>query len=505
MFGIECVPHCSQVRYPSICLTFSVPARLETDTDKAINLYRLEHGINMRKNFLVLFMGLSVLLTVNTASAKNTKVHEYNFDNGLKLLVKQDHRAPVVVSQVWYKVGASSEYNGITGVSHVLEHMMFKGTDKIKPGDFSKIIKENGGRDNAFTGRDYTAYFQLLEKSRLEVSFEMEADRMRNLTLPAEEFKKEIEVVKEERRMRTDDKPRSLTYEQFNSIAYDNNPYKNPIIGWMDDLDNMNVDDLRYWYQKWYAPNNATIVVVGDVDPDEVYALATKHFGPLKKEDVAILKPRKERKQLGPRRVTVRAPAQVPYMLMGYKVPVLRTVEHKWEPYALEVLAGVLSGSGSSRFPKILVRDKQVAVSADVGYNMHAKYDEMFLFDAVPAQGQTMESVEQAIMQQIEIIKKEKVSDAELNRVKAQVIAGDVYEKDSVFYQAMVLGTLETVGLKWQMADDYLTMIKSITPEQIQQVAKKYFVDDHLTVAVLEPQSMDGKQRRSPNPVSTRH
>jgi len=460
----------------------------------------------MRKYFLAVLIGLPVLvsLSISTVSAK-TAVHEYDFENGLKLLVKEDHRAPVVVSQVWYKVGSSSEYNGITGVSHVLEHMMFKGTDKFKPGDFSKIIKENGGRDNAFTGRDYTAYFQLLEKSRLEVSFEMEADRMRNLTLPEEEFKKEIEVVKEERRMRTDDKPRSLTYEQFNAAAYDNNPYKNPIIGWMDDLDNMNVDDLRDWYQKWYAPNNATIVVAGDVDPDEVYELARKHFGPLKREEVATLKPRKERTQLGPRRVTVRAPAQVPYMLMGYKVPVLRTVEHDWEPYALEVLAGVLSGSGSSRLPKMLVRDQQIAVNADVGYNMHAKYDEMFLFDATPAQGQTVASVENAILEQIEIVKKEKVSDAELNRVKAQVIAGDVYEKDSVFYQAMVIGTLETAGLKWQMADEYLERIKAVTAEQVQQVAQKYFVDTHLTVAVLEPQSMASKKQRPHNPVSTRH
>ena len=458
----------------------------------------------MRKYLLALLLGLPVLVSINTAHATSA-VHEYHLDNGLKLLVKEDHRAPVVVSQVWYKVGASSEYNGITGISHVLEHMMFKGTERFKPGEFSKIIKENGGRDNAFTGRDYTAYFQLLDKSRLEVSFEMEADRMRNLTLPEEEFKKEVEVVKEERRMRTEDKPRSLTYEQFNSIAYDNNPYKNPIIGWMDDLDNMNVADLREWYQKWYAPNNATVVVAGDVKPDEVYALAQKHFGPLAAEQVTELKPRKERKQLGPRRVIVRAPAQVPYMIMGYKTPVLRTVEQEWEPYALEVLAGVLSGSGSSRFPKTLVREKQIAVSADVGYNMHAKYDEMFLFDATPAQGQSINNVEQAILEQIELVKKEKISEAELNRVKAQVIAADVYEKDSVFYQAMTLGTLETTGLKWQMADEYLEKIKAVTAEQVQQVAQKYFIEDHLTVAVLEPQSMDKKQQRSPKPVSTRH
>ncbi len=461
----------------------------------------------MRRYQLILFSGLLTgsLFGVSFLAQAKSNVHEYELSNGLKLLVKEDHRAPVVVSQVWYKVGGSSEYSGITGVSHVLEHMMFKGTEKIKPGDFSKIIKENGGRDNAFTGKDYTAYFQLLEKSRLEVSFKMEADRMRNLILPEKEFSKEIEVVKEERRMRTDDKPRSLTYEQFNSTAYDNNPYKNPIIGWMNDLDNMNVADLRQWYEMWYTPNNATVVVAGDVNADEVYELAKKHFGPIARHEVATLKPRQERKQLGPRRVVVRTPAQVPYLLMGYKVPVLRTVKEDWEPYALEVLAGVLSGSGSSRLPKILVREKQIVVNADVGYNMHAKYDEMFLFDATPAQGKSVKQAEQAILEQIEELKKNTVSDAELDRIKAQVIASDVYEKDSVFYQAMILGTLETVGLNWKMADDYLDKIKLVTAEQVQQVAQKYLIDDQLTVAVLEPQSMASKTARQPNPNSTRH
>ena len=438
-------------------------------------------------------------------TAPGSEVHEYMLENGLKLLVKEDHRAPVVVSQIWYKVGSSSEHNGVTGVSHVLEHMMFKGTEKFKPGEFSRIIKENGGRDNAFTGQDYTAYFQLLEKSRLEVSFEMEADRMRNLILPEDEFIKEIEVVKEERRMRTDDKPRSLTYEQFNSTAYDNNPYKNPVIGWMDDLNNMNVADLRQWYEKWYAPNNAVLVVVGDVVPDEVYALAKKYFASIPKGKVATLKPRAERDQLGPRRVTVRAPAQVPYLIMGYKVPVLRTVKEEWEPYALEVLAWVLGGSGSSRFSKTLVREKQIVVNADAGYNMHSKYNEMFLFAATPAQGKSVADVEKAILEQIELVKKHKVAEAELDRIKAQVIAGDVFQKDSVFYQAMELGMLETVGLKWQMSESYLEKIKSVTAEQVQKVAQKYLIENRLTIAVLEPQSMKTKEKRPSKPISIRH
>jgi zinc protease len=327
---------------------------------------------------------------------------------------------------------------------------------------------------------------------------------MRNLTLPEKEFKKEVEVVKEERRMRTDDKPRALTYEQFNSVAYDNSPYQNPTIGWMNDLDNMKVADLRKWYQMWYAPNNATVVVVGDVVPDEVYELAKQYFGPLKSEELPDLKPREERPQIGPREVTVRVPAEVPYLMMGYKVPVLRTATTDWEPYALEVLAAVLSGSRSSRLPKTLIRDQQIAVNADVGYDLQSKFDEMFVFDATPAQGQPVESVQKALLEQIDLVKKEKISQAELQRVKAQVIADDVYQKDSVFYQAMVLGMLETTGLSYKLADEYVDKIKSVTPEQVQQVAQKYFIKNHLTVAILDPQSMDQTKPASHQPVSAK-
>jgi len=217
------------------------------------------------------------VLSVNGALAAS-QVQEFKMANGMKVLVREDHRAPVVVSQVWYKVGSSYEHSGITGVSHVLEHMMFKGTKKHAAGEFSRIIAENGGRENAFTGKDFTAYFQQLEKSRLKVSFEMEADRMRNLTLPEEEFKKELAVVIEERRTRTEDKASSLTSEQFYATAFTNNPYHQPVIGWMNDLENMAVSDLRDWYEKFYAPNNATLVVVGDVNAEDVFELAKKYF-----------------------------------------------------------------------------------------------------------------------------------------------------------------------------------------------------------------------------------
>jgi zinc protease len=415
------------------------------------------------------------------------QVHEFTLANGMKVLVKEDHRAPVVVTQVWYKVGSSYEHNGITGISHVLEHMMFKGTDKHGPSEFSRIIAENGGSENAFTGADYTAYFQQLEKSRLPISFELEADRMRNLTLPEEEFKKEVAVVMEERRLRTEDKPRSLTLEQFYANAFVTSPYHHPIIGWMNDLENLTVSNLRSWYQRWYAPNNATLVVVGDVNAQEVLSLARQYFEPLKVDQITPVKPRLETEQRGPRRIVVKAPAKLPYLLMGYKVPVLNTASEEWEPYALEVLAGILSGSGSARLPRDLVRKQQIAASADVSYDLYSRLGDIFVFDATPAEGHSIDEVEQAWRDQVKRLNTGLVEEDELARIKAQVVASKIYEQDSIFYQAMQMGILETVGLGWQKLDEYPARIRAVTAAQVQAVAKKYLVDDQLTVAVLEP------------------
>lgn len=426
-----------------------------------------------------------------------TQVKEFKMANGMKVLVKEDHRAPVVVSQVWYKVGSSYEHSGITGVSHVLEHMMFKGTDKHPAGEFSRIIAENGGRENAFTGKDFTAYFQQLEKSRLKVSFEMEADRMRNLTLPEEEFKKELAVVMEERRMRTEDKATALTSEQFYATAFTNNPYHQPIIGSMNDLENMKVADLKSWYEKFYAPNNATLVVAGDVNAEEVFDLAKEYFSQLEPSEIAKIKPRLDAEQKGERRITVKAPARLPYMVMGYKVPSYKTAKEEWEPYALDVLAYVLSGGSSSRFSKSLVRKQQIAVNADTGYGLFSRLDELFLIDATPAKGYSVKQLETAINKEIDLVKTRLVSKKELERIKAQAVAEKVYEKDSIFYQAMQIGMLETIGLDWRLNDSYTKRIREVTAKQIQAVAKKYLVNDTLTVAVLDPQPLTAKKRRT--------
>jgi len=422
-------------------------------------------------------------------------VHEYQLDNGLKLIVKEDHRAPVVVSQVWYKVGASYEHDGITGVSHVLEHMMFKGTDDHPAGEFSRIISENGGSENAFTSKDYTAYFQKLEKSRLAISFELEADRMRNLHLQEEEFQKEIKVVMEERRMRTDDKPTALTYEQFAAMAFISSSVRIPTIGWMNDLENMQLEDLQRWYQRWYAPNNAIVVVAGDVDPEAVLKLAKKYFGPLEPEVIVPPKPRIEPPQKGRRDLTVQAPAEVPYTVMGYKVPAVATATESREPYALEVLANILDGGDSSRLTRELVRGSQIASSAGAGYDLYDRQAGLFLLDGTPAGSHSVAELQQALFKQIQLLKDEPVTDEELSRVKSRVVASAVYELDSAFYQAMKIGQLEAIGLDWRLADEYVQRINAVTAEQVQAVAKKYLVEEALTVAVLDPLPMEtGRQ-----------
>ncbi|MDZ7735010.1 MAG: pitrilysin family protein [Gammaproteobacteria bacterium] len=443
---------------------------------------------------------------VKAAEVQEAEVHEYEFDNGLKLFVKPDRRAPVVVSQVWYGIGGSYETDGKTGLSHALEHMMFQGTEKYPDGEFSRIIAANGGQENAFTGADYTAYYQKLEASRLPISFELEADRMRNLVLQEKDFEKEIEVIKEERRMRTEDSPQSFTHEVAMSVAYQTSPYQQPIIGWMHDLHNLTIADLQDWYERWYAPNNALLVVVGDVDPDEVHELARKHFADLPAEDFTPPPPRPEVKQHGVKRVTVKRAAELPYLLMGYKVPVLKTAQldedlgvPEWEPYALEVLSGILDGGDSARLSRELVREQQVAASASAGYNLSARlHTSLLTLSGTPAQGHTINELEQAIRGQIEKLRSEPVTPAELERVKTQVVASAVYERDSMFYQAYLIGLLETVGLEWQMIDEYVDKVQAVTAEQVQAVAKKYLVDDGLTVAELDPQPGDDTNPRQP-------
>jgi len=435
-----------------------------------------------------ILLGAILCLPFLAHSVEPTEVYEKTLDNGLKILLKVDQRAPVVVTQIWYKVGSSYEPNGITGISHMLEHMMFKGTHKYPMGEFSRIIAENGGNENAFTGSDYTAYFQTLEKSRLEISFELEADRMRNLNLLQSELDKELEVVTEERRMRTEDKPRAKLNEHFNAMIFSNSPYKNPIIGWPEDIAAYKVADLQAWYQRWYAPNNATLVVVGDINPAAVFKLAKKHFAALKPSLIKALKPQIEIQQHGKRQMQMKLPAKLPYLSMAYKVPSLNTIQDQQEAYALEVLAGVLDGGNSSRLSSRLIRGQQIAVSAGASYSFGSRLADTFDFSGTPAEGNTVQILEAALKHEIKQLQTELISVEELQRIKAQVLAQAVYQQDSNFYQAMLLGMFETVGLGWQEVDQYVPKINQVTAEQVRAVAQKYLIEEHLNVAYLDPQ-----------------
>lgn len=439
-----------------------------------------------------------VALLLQVASVAQAQVYERTLSNGLKVIVKEDHRAPVLVQQVWYRAGSMDERTGVTGVAHVLEHMMFKGTKDVPVGQFSKVIAAAGGRENAFTSYDHTAYFQQLHKSKLPLAMKLESDRMHNLLMSEKEFAKEIKVVMEERRWRTDDEPRSLMFERLMAAAFQEHPYHNPVIGWMTDLQNMTADDALAWYQTWYAPNNATLVVAGDVRASEVFALAQRHYGGIPAAELPQRKAVGESAQLGIKRLTVKAPAELPFIVMAWQAPTLRDAEKDWKPYALDVLVGVLDGNSSARLNKSLVREQQVAMDVGTGYDSVARGPGLFVIEATPREGKTVGDVEAALRAQLALLVRDGVSAEELQRVKAQVLAGEVYKRDSVFYQAMQIGMLESAGMSHKDIPVMLEKLQTVTAQQVQEVARELFNDDRLTVATLDPQPLSDKPKANP-------
>lgn len=418
-------------------------------------------------------------------------VHEYHLKNGLTVLVEEDHRAPIVISEIWYKVGSSYEPNGITGISHALEHMMFRGTKKFGPGVLEKIVSENGGKQNAFTDSDFTAYYQKFSADKLAISFELEADRMRNLLLRPQDFLKEIQVVMEERRMRVDDNPQEILLERLNAAAFVASPYHHPVIGWKNDLQNMTVEDLRKWYETWYAPNNAILVVVGDVKPNLVYQLAQTYFSNLKSITLPKIKPEKDLPPLGEKRLIIHTPAQLPWLVMAYPVPVIKQGLNSQDPYVLHLIATLLSGGNSARFAKNLVRDQQIAADANAFYNPINRLDSLFLLQATPTSGHSLSELESSLLKQIKQIQTFSVNTEELARAKAQIAAEKIYREDSITAKANELGSLAAINLPWQIERDYLKHINAITPRQIQAVANKYLLASHLTIAYLLPVSIN--------------
>lgn len=454
--------------------------------------------------FLFALLASAIAAGASGAAGAQGAVQERKLANGLRVLVKEDHRAPTVLHMVWYRAGSMDEVSGTSGVAHVLEHMMFKGTRTVKNGEFSRRVAAAGGRENAFTNRDYTAYFQQVPKVALPQMLQLEADRMSKLLVSAEEFSREIKVVMEERRLRTEDQPRALVAEALNAEAFFAHPYRRPVIGWMNDLESMTHSDALDWYKRWYVPNNAFVVVVGDVKAEEVFALAQKYYGGIKAGPLPVRKPQTEPEQRGVRRLVVKAPAELPYLLMGWKCPVLRDVDKDWQPYALEVLAGVLDGNEAARLNQSLVRNSRLASEAGAGYDATARGPGMCFLEGTPSQGRSAAELEAGLRAEVARIVQDGVTEDELARVKAQVVAGQVFKRDSVFGQAMEIGQFETTGLSHRDIDRVLARIKAVTAEQVRAAAKEYFIDDALTVVVLEPQALDQKKPR-PGPPGTRH
>ena len=436
----------------------------------------------------LLLLALCLPSLAGASSAPAT--HEFRLDNGLKLIVREDHRAPVVVSQLWYKVGSSYETPGKTGLSHALEHMMFKGSAKLGPGESSRVLRELGAEENAFTSDDYTAYYQVLASDRLSVAFELEADRLASLRLPPEEFKREIEVIKEERRLRTEDNPSAKAYERFQALAFPASGYHTPTIGWMADLERMTVEELRAWYETWYVPNNATLVVVGDVVPSEVHALAQRYFGSIAQRPVPQAQIPLELSTPGQRLLTLHLPTQLPSLMMGFNVPGLATSKAPREVHALRLIGALLDGGYSARLPSRLERGEELVSGAGSSYDAYTRGDSLFVLSATPnvQKGKTLAEVEAGLWRQLEDLKTTPPSAEELARVRAQVIAGLVYERDSITSQATTIGQLETVGLSWQLMDGELAELSAVTPSDIQQAARTYFTRDRLSVAHILPE-----------------
>lgn len=421
------------------------------------------------------------------------RVSETVLPNGLKVILLENHKAPVVTFQVWYRVGSRDEGWGKTGLSHVLEHMMFKGTTRFGPEDFSRIIQENGGNDNAFTSADYTGYFENLSADRIDVALELEADRMVNLILREEDFRTERMVVMEERRMRTEDDPRTFLLEQLKATAFQQQPYRWPVIGWMQDLERLTLEDLRQYYRLYYNPVNAFIVVVGDFKKEELLPRIETTFGAIPKGIPPDQKKSIDPPQSGERRIVVKKEAQLPFLVMGYHVPNLPEPDS----YVLEVIATLLSDGKSSRFYRNLVRGRELALSAEAENSLLARDPGLFLISAEPLPGKELATVEKALDEELGKLRREPVPAQELEKVKNLIEASFLMAQDSLFFQAMLLAQFE-IASTWRAVDDYLPSIRKVTSEDIQRVANQYLIPDRRTAGALVPLPLTKEKRTVP-------
>jgi zinc protease len=435
------------------------------------------------RSLMALFLLLTCCASMACAEARfSDQVVETVLANGLKVILLEQHRVPLVTFQVWYRVGSRNEAWGKTGLSHMLEHMMFKGTQRVGPEEFSRIIQEHGGEDNAFTSHDFTAYFAELSADEVQVAIELEADRMQNLVLREEDFQTERMVVMEERRLRTDDNPPATLLEQLEATAYQTSPYHWPIIGWMEDIARLNLADVQAYYHTYYNPANAFIVAVGDFQIPELLPRIEQAFGTYPKGVVPDQQKDIDPPQSGERRIILKRVAQLPSLAMGYHVPNL----HEPDSYVLEVIAAILSQGQSSRLYQSLVRDKRLAFEVNADYSLLSRDPGLFLLSATPLPGKDVAEVEKAIDHELAQLQGEPLPERELEKAKNQLEAAFVMGQDSLFAQAMLFAQYE-IALSWRAIDEYLPAIRRVSTEDIQRVAGQYLIPDNRTAGMLMP------------------
>ena len=434
---------------------------------------------------LLFLMSFILFPCLGVAEIKfSDRIEEYTLDNEMKVILIQDKRSPIVVSSLWYKVGSSFEYPGVTGISHILEHMMFKGTTTTEAGEFSRIIKQLGGSENAFTGRDFTGYYQKVHKDYLETCLKYESDRMVNLMLNQEDLRTEREVVKEERRLRTEDNPSSKAYEKIGMQIFGLQKYGIPIIGTMEDISNISTQDLKDWYNRYYKPSNATLIIAGDFQELKTKQLIEKYFGPIQNKNTTS-ESRKISHQKSYKDIVLKDNVSSPLLVMSFGNNAY-DMNDPSDSYALEVLFELMDGGFSSRFTKNIT-DKKIALNTFIYFDTYAKEENLISIGGTPRANKSIIELETAIINEFKnIIENDSISDEEMSRIKSRVIASNVYKFDSVFYQAMQVGMLETKGFKWQLLDSYITNIMSVDYSDLKRVTEKYILNNkYLTTAVI--------------------
>ncbi len=409
-------------------------------------------------------------------------VQEFILSNGLKVLIIEEHKAPVATFQVWYRAGGRNEPFGKSGMSHLLEHMMFKGTSRYGPSELSRIVQRNGGTNNAYTTKDYTVYFEIFAADRITLAVELEADRMRNLLLDDRELDSEKKVVMEERRLRYEDDPQTSLFEEVVAMAFKVHPYQRPVIGWMCDIESIRRDDLLNYYRTYYAPQNAVIIVVGDVDGKEMIKKIRENFEGIPSGEPVQQATSREPGQRGERRLFLEREAEIPYLIAAYHVP---SFPHE-DSYALDILALILSGGKSSRLYQSLVYEKKIALSADAMYGGFNRDPYLFFLFADASPGSNISDVENAISQNLEQLKKAPPSEREIRKAKNQIEASFLMGQDSIHIQAMQYGRFEMLG-DWRFMDRYLEGIRKVTPADIVRVAQQYLTESNRTTGILMP------------------